>query len=137
MKRLIFFPLALVFSLAPRSILAPPLGSVPRPTPRDIVRSVAYSHGVDPDFAEQLAWEESRFDPQAHGSDGVSLGLMQLNQRYHPLLHPFEPWENAEAGMVVLAEYLAQCGGDRRCAVHAYRSGKVLARRPKKTRPPA
>ena len=89
---------------------------------RAVVISAAAEFGVPLDIAGRLAYEESRWNPEAVGQNTngtTDRGLYQLNSAYHD---PKSVRENVRTGL----RYLAQCWrttGSWKRAVVAYNAG--------------
>ena len=90
----------------------------------------AEAHGIDPAIVFAMAWQESRYNPDAIGDGGNSLGLMQIQPRWHsgrmerldcPDL--FDPFQNVTVGVDYLAENLRRYDGDIAKALTAYNRG--------------
>ena len=90
----------------------------------------AEAHGIDPAIVFAMAWRESRYNPDAIGDDGNSLGLLQVQPYWHwdrmerldcPDL--FDPFQNVTVAVDYLAEKLDCHGGDIAKALTAYNKG--------------
>lgn len=87
-------------------------------------------HHIDPAVVVAMIWQESRYNADAVGDSGNSLGLMQIQPRWHsgrmeklgcPDL--FDPFQNVTVGVDYLAEQLDRYDGDLAAAVTAYNRG--------------
>ena len=90
----------------------------------------AEARGIDPAIVFAMAWQESRYNPDAIGDNGNSLGLLQIQPRWHsgrmdkldcPDL--FDPFQNVTVGVDYLAENLRRYDGDIAKALTAYNKG--------------
>lgn len=93
----------------------------------DSLASAALRYDLRLGLLARLAWQESRFDPDADDGRGC-LGIMQLNVRFFPDAAEMTTAENIDAGASYLAHLLRLCDGDEPCAERAYRTGKVRKR---------
>lgn len=90
----------------------------------------AESHGIDPAIIFAMAFRESTYRTDAIGDGGNSLGLLQVQPRWHgarmerlgcpDLLDPFQ---NVTVAVDYLAEKLDNHGGDLAKALTAYNKG--------------
>lgn len=62
------------------------------------------NNNIPPDLLVRLAWQESRFDPEAYNEKSGASGIMQIVPRWHPEV---DPWAPASA-IPYAARYLAQ-----------------------------
>jgi hypothetical protein len=95
----------------------------------EIILSSAAAFDVAPSLAFALAWEESRFKPQAvnraNRNESIDRGLFQLNNRSFPALTEadfFNPSVNAWYGMAHLRVCL-DTGGTEIAALAMYNAG--------------
>ena len=94
------------------------------------------AHGIDPAVIIAMAWKESRYDATAKGDSGKSLGLLQIQPKWHKermesldcpdLLDPFQ---NVTVGVDILASLLSKYDGDISKALMAYNAGAAGANR--------
>jgi hypothetical protein len=92
---------------------------------RALVERVAREEGVDPALAVAVMDAESGGNPRAVSGAGA-LGLMQLmpaTAREMGVGDPFDPEENARAGIRYLREKLREFGGSVPLALAAYNAG--------------
>lgn len=95
----------------------------------DTLVDVARTHGVDPHLVVALAWHESRWDPSARSSEGA-VGVLQVkpstvqrvSQEIGRPLTPFDPVDNATAGVIYLS-WLQERFPTTRRALIAYNQG--------------
>ncbi len=95
------------------------------------IGEIAASHGVAPDLAAALAWQESGFN-NGLVSSANARGVMQIlpgtwswvqaNLAAAPL-DPNSPQENVHAGVLYLRQLIADAGGDEARAVAGYYQG--------------
>lgn len=94
----------------------------------------AESHGIDPAIVMAMIWRESKFDPWCVGDSGNSLGLMQIQPRWHsglmaqlgcPDLH--DPFQNVTVGTNILGSHLERYDGNLEMALMAYNAGATGA----------
>jgi len=91
--------------------------------------AAAAQHQVDPILVAAVAAQESggpgaiNGDANAVQKGGGGRGLMQLDERWHKLAHPFDPSENADKGAEVLRNNVVREHGDVRKAVQEYNTG--------------
>ena len=94
---------------------------------RAMVRAEAIKQGVDPDFADRMAWQESKYNPSATSprkAAGVTQ-IMPLTGRDLGLSEPerYVPEKNIPAGVRYLKQQLDTFGGDPAKAAAAYNWG--------------
>lgn len=92
------------------------------------------SYQVDPAIVMAVIFRESTFNPDCVGDSGYSLGLMQIQERWHyermerlscsDLLNPYH---NVSVGIDYLAEMLGKYDGDIGMALTAYNAGPTGA----------
>ena len=109
---------------------APPQAAPGHVGPDEIGR-IASEHGVAPDLAAALAWQESGFN-NGLVSSANARGVMQIvpgtrswvegNLAGHPL-DPTSPQENVHAGVMYLGQLIADAGGDEALGVAGYYQG--------------
>lgn len=88
--------------------------------------SEAYNRGVDPALALAIARQESGFNPNAYGDRNVggSYGLFQIHQPSHPgYKGKFDPTQNIQYGVGLLANLNKRFGGDLNKVIQAYNAG--------------
>mgnify|MGYP001577583459 CR=1 FL=1 len=80
----------------------------------ELIRSEAESAGLDPAFMIALAVTESSLDPSAIGDDGLSVGLFQLNKKFHSLSQSqlLDPLTNADTSMVEMLALMRRFPGN-------------------------
>jgi hypothetical protein len=94
----------------------------------------AESKGIDPAIVMGMIWKESRFNTWCVGDSGKSLGLMQIQPRWHsglmaqlgcPDLH--DPFQNVTVGINILGSHLARYDGNVEMALVSYNAGATGA----------
>lgn len=87
-------------------------------------------YGIDPAIIFAMAYRESKYDPYAVGDSGRSLGLMQVQPRWHrermerlECLDLLDPYQNVTVAIDYLSEMLGRYGGDIAKALVAYNAG--------------
>lgn len=94
------------------------------------------AHGIDPTVVIAMAGVESSYRPTARGDGGNSLGLMQIQPRWHkdrmerldcPNL--LDPFQNVTVGVDILAGLLNNYDGNISMALMAYNAGAGGANR--------
>lgn len=76
-------------------------------------------YNVSFEFVMAVIEKESKFDVSAVSDDGLSVGLMQVQEKWHSELMEelgvsdlYNPLENVEVGVAILASYFAKCDDD-------------------------
>lgn len=95
----------------------------------DYIDEIATSYGLDPDIVRAVIEVESGGDPEAVGDGGESLGLMQIQPRWHGermarlgVTDLLDPYQNVSVGCNILSELL-QKYSTYEMALSAYNSG--------------
>ncbi len=98
---------------------------------QDCIITECEKHGIDPDIVIAQIKKESNFNPNAIGDGGNSLGLMQIQPRWHSkrmerlgCTDLFNPIQNVKVGIDYLAEKYKEYG-DIGLALTAYNAGSV------------
>ena len=86
--------------------------------------------GIDPAIVMAMIWKESRFHADSVGDGGNSLGLMQVQPRWHSKRMEklgcddlLDPHQNVVVGIDYLAESIRRYDGDVAKALVAYNQG--------------
>lgn len=94
----------------------------------------AESQGIDPAIVMAMIWRESRFNTLCVGDSGNSLGLMQIQPRWHsglmaqlgcPDLH--DPFQNVTVGINILGSHIERYDGNLEMALVSYNCGATGA----------
>lgn len=92
------------------------------------------NHHIDPAIVMAMIWRESRFNASSVGDNGNSLGLMQIQPRWHqnrmdalgcPDL--LDPYQNVTVGINILASHLERWEGNIEMAIVSYNAGATGA----------
>lgn len=107
-------------------------GRLPSPQTREpgafapLVEQVSLRYGVDPRLIDAVIQVESNYNPRAVSPAGAQ-GLMQLmpaTARYYNVRDPFDPEENLEAGVHLLADLSRRYSGNQELILAAYNAGE-------------
>jgi soluble lytic murein transglycosylase-like protein len=97
----------------------------------EMIDDIAVRSGVDPAIVKAIIREESGGNPNAVGDGGESIGLMQIQPRWHRakmeelgIVSLFDPQENVIVGCNILAE-LYDKYGNYEDALSVYNSGNT------------
>ena len=129
---------------APAQVASPPPQRVPEAAPyptanrisAEEVKQVAAGHGIPPDLAAAVAWQESGFNNAAVSSANAR-GVMQIlpgtwdwvqENLARERLDPASPHDNVHAGAMYLGQLARDTGGDLPTAVAAYYQGLTSVR---------
>ena len=97
----------------------------------EMIDNIATRSGVDPNIVKAIIKEESGGNPNAVGDGGESIGLMQIQPRWHRakmeelgIVNLYDPQENVILGCSILSELYDKYGnyGD---ALSVYNSGNT------------
>ena len=97
----------------------------------EMIDHIATRSGVDPNIVKAIIKEESGGNPNAVGDGGESIGLMQIQPRWHRakmeelgIVNLYDPQENVILGCSILSELYDKYGnyGD---ALSVYNSGNT------------
>ena len=96
------------------------------------IADLCEEYHIQPELVLAVIEQESQFNPEAIGDSGDSLGLMQIQPRWHrermQLLgcdNLLDPYQNVTVGVDILAEKLAK--GSTEWALMAYNGGNQYA----------
>lgn len=97
----------------------------------DHIDKLAKRYGLNPDVIKALIEEESGWLTSAEGDDGNSIGLMQIQERWHKermkrlgVTDLYDPEQNITLGCDILSE-LVNKYGNYRDALSVYNSGNI------------
>lgn len=100
---------------------------------QDHIFAVCEEYGVDPDIVVSMIRRESGYRADAVGDSGRSLGLMQIQPRWHSERmaklgcdNLLDPYQNVTVGIDLLAELIEQRGSTE-WALMAYNGGPSYA----------
>lgn len=86
---------------------------------------------IDPAVVLAQIWKESNFNSASVGDGGDSIGLMQIQSKWHSgwmeqLRCPdlFDPFQNVTVGIHILADHLNHYEGNLEMALVAYNAGR-------------
>ncbi len=92
------------------------------------------AHDIDPAVVIAIIWKESNYKAGAKGDNGNSLGLMQIQPRWHKARMKrlgctdlLDPYQNITVGVDILAELLDKYDGSTSMALMAYNAGSYGA----------
>lgn len=95
------------------------------------IDKMAKRYGLNPDIIKALIEEESGWLTSAEGDDGNSIGLMQIQERWHKermkrlgVTDLYDPEENITVGCDILSELLNKYG-NYKDALSVYNSGNT------------
>lgn len=96
---------------------------------KDLPKQIAEQYGLDPDIVKAIIKIESNGNPQAVGDNGQSIGLMQIQPKWHKaridrlgITDLKDPKQNLTVGCDILAELL-DTYGNYHMALAAYNTG--------------
>ena len=91
---------------------------------------------IDPAVVTAVIWKESNYKATAKGDSGKSLGLMQIQPKWHKARMArldcpdlLDPFQNVTVGVDILADLLAKYDGNISMALMAYNAGSSGANR--------
>lgn len=97
------------------------------------ISELSESYGVDMPLVVAIIGQESNYRPDAVGDNGNSLGLMQIQPRWHAarmerlgVTDLLDPYQNTAVGIDLLAELIEE-GNGTEWAVTAYNAGTAAA----------
>lgn len=94
-----------------------------------IIRACEWYH-IEPSIVFAVIWKESNFNAAAVGDGGDSVGLMQIQEKWHgdrmarlACDDLTDPYQNVSVGIDILANHLYRYTGDPEMALIAYNAG--------------
>ena len=115
----------------------PPVILYPIPLPEDLqlyIIEQAEPKGIDPVIVMAMIWKESKYNAFSVGDNGNSLGLMQIQPRWHSGLMEelgctdlLDPHQNVTVGINILGSHLARYDGNVEMALVSYNAGATGA----------
>lgn len=97
------------------------------------IKGLCDDYGVDMPLVLAIIGQESNYRPDAVGDNGNSLGLMQIQPRWHQarmddlgVTDLLDPYQNVTVGIDLLAELISENKGTE-WAVAAYNAGAEIA----------
>ena len=95
------------------------------------IDKIAKRYGLNPDIVKALIEEESGWVASAEGDNGNSIGLMQIQERWHKerltrlgITNLYDPEQNVTVGCDILSELLNKYG-NYEDALSVYNSGNT------------
>ena len=95
------------------------------------IDKIAKRYGLNPDIVKALIEEESGWLASAEGDNGNSIGLMQIQERWHKerltrlgITNLYDPEQNVTVGCDILSELLNKYG-NYEDALSVYNSGNT------------
>lgn len=92
-----------------------------------------YDHSISPFLIFAMAYQESRFDYEIVGDSGNSIGLLQIQPRWHQerisrleVVNLYEPMQNTKVAVDYLCELFTK-RDDVFWVLHAYNGGETYA----------
>lgn len=106
-------PTAVADKRAEDRILIVKTAQAETPKQKDYIEEIAESYGISPKLIKAIIEVESGGDSNAIGDDGNSLGLMQIQPRYHTQRLKegeslLDPKVNVRVGCEILSEIMAK-----------------------------
>ena len=99
---------------------------------KEHIDKTAKRYGLEPGIVKALIEEESGWCASAEGDNGQSIGLMQIQPRWHKerltrlgITNLYDPKQNVTVGCDILAELLGKYG-NYKDALSVYNSGNTL-----------
>jgi soluble lytic murein transglycosylase-like protein len=68
-------------------------------------------YGIPTDLVVRLAWQESRFKPDAYNASSGATGIMQIVPYWHPTVDARDPFASIDYGASYLAQLARQFSG--------------------------
>ncbi len=90
-------------------------------------RAAERRYQLPPGFLSRIAYQESRYDPNARGASG-EVGLMQITPRWHPGVNAYDPIASIDYAGSLFRRYYNEFGSWD-AAIAAYNWGETNVRR--------
>lgn len=90
-------------------------------------RAAERRYKLPPGFLSRIAYQESRYDPNARGASG-EIGLMQITPKWHPGVDPHNPVASINYAGSLFRRYYNEFGSWD-AAIAAYNWGETNVRR--------
>lgn len=101
---------------------------------QDYIRKMCKGHNISPALVMAIIERESACDEYAVGDNGNSIGLMQIQPKWHQwradklgCLDWYNPYDNVTVGIDILAELFERYGDDIYTVLMAYNGGASYA----------
>ena len=95
---------------------------------REVAHQAAVTAGIDPRIFVRQIHAESKFDPAARSGAGA-IGIAQIVPQFHPDVDPTDPVASLRYAATLMADHLANYGGDYAKALAAYNAGPTAVAR--------
>ena len=101
---------------------------------QNYIISLCEERNIDPAIIMAMIWKESKFNTWSGGDGGESLGLMQIQPKWHSGLMAslgctdlYDPYQNVTVGINILASHLDRYDGNVGMALTSYNAGATGA----------